>query len=141
RLDARVAGGARGAEGHGAPGHAELARVERVHAADRLDQRRLARAVVAQQRDDLALLDGQRRAVERADRPVALDRSYDFEQRRHALAARRSRCSSRPRTTSSSSETITSTPTAISCQNGLTPSRSSPLRITPMISAPASTLT
>ena len=36
------------------PSRRMLARVERVHAADRLDQRRLARAVVAEQRDDLA---------------------------------------------------------------------------------------
>ena len=55
---------------------------------------------------------------------------------RRAAASRAGRAGRRARAT-----TITSTPIAISCQNGLTSSRSSPLRITPMISAPAITLT
>src|SRR5580704_12934871 len=42
-------------------------------------RRRLPGAVSAEQRDDLALLDRERDAVERLDGPVAHDRVADFE--------------------------------------------------------------
>src|SRR5262249_39375145 len=139
RVDSRIAGRAWGGEGDGPAGQADLAAIQPMDAADRLHQRRLAGPVVAQQRDDLALADGESRTVERSHRAIRLHGASPLQQRGHAFAFRR-RLSSRPRSTSSSSDAITSTPIAISCQNGLTPSRSSPLRITPIISAPARTL-
>ena len=53
----------------------------RVHADERLDQRRLARAVVAHQRDDLAREDGEVRARQRLDAPERLDDLARLQQR------------------------------------------------------------
>ena len=51
-----------------------------VHAGQRLDQRRLAGAVVADERDDLVGVDGEARAAQRADAAEALDDLLGFEQ-------------------------------------------------------------
>ena len=122
--------------------------VELVHAADRLDQGRLAGAVVAEQGEHLAGVDVERHAVERDDRveplagiPHLQDRGRRRASRRRSTACRlRNRLSSRPRMTSSSTATTMTAPVAMYCQFGSMPSRLSPLRITAMISAPVRAL-
>ena len=49
--------------------------IQAVHAADALDQRRLARAVVAEQGEDLAAVDVQVDVVQREHRAEALGRA------------------------------------------------------------------
>ena len=58
----------------------DLAGVGLVDAGQRLDQRRLAGAVVADERDDLLGVDGEARAAQRADAAEALDDPLGFEQ-------------------------------------------------------------
>ena len=58
----------------------DLAGVGLVDAGQRLDQRRLAGAVVADERDDLVGVDGEARAAQRADAAEALDDLLGFEQ-------------------------------------------------------------
>src|SRR3954470_23726921 len=58
----------------------DLAGVGLVHAGQRLDQRRLAGAVVADERDDLAGVDGEARAAQGADAAEAFDDVLGFEQ-------------------------------------------------------------
>ncbi len=59
-------------------------RARRRQAGDGAQRRRLAGAVGADQRDDLALVDRERDALERLDRAVGGADVLEFEQRRHA---------------------------------------------------------
>ena len=77
--------------------HVDLAAVDRMDAGDRLDQRRLAGAVVAEQRHDLAFAQRDRRALQRAARcrrtsadPVQAE---DFRCHGHRRLPRSSGCS------------------------------------------------
>ena len=58
----------------------DLAGVGLVHACQRLDEGRLAGAVVSDERDDLVGVDGEARAAQRADAAEALDDPSRFEQ-------------------------------------------------------------
>src|SRR4051812_13714873 len=71
----------RRADRHLAALEEDLARVRRLHAGERLDERRLAGAVVAAERHDLSRVDGEARAAQRADAPEALDEAAGLEQR------------------------------------------------------------
>src|SRR3954463_618003 len=71
----------RRADRHLAALEEDLARVRRLHAGERLDERRLAGAVVAAERHDLGRVDGEARAAQRADAPEALDEAARLEQR------------------------------------------------------------
>src|SRR4051794_30594020 len=74
RLDRR-------ADRHLAALEEDLARVRRLDAGERLDERRLAGAVVADERHDLGRVDGEARAAQRADASEALDEAAGLEQR------------------------------------------------------------
>ena len=78
--------------------------------ADRAQRRRLARAVGADQRDDLALLDAQANAGERADAPVASVEVFDLKQR-HVRRPRR--CRDRLRSRAGRGEPRPACPSAI----------------------------
>src|SRR3954466_1668707 len=71
----------RRADRHLAALEEDLACVRRLHAGERLDERRLAGAVVAAERHDLGRVDGEARAAQRADAPEALDEAAGLEQR------------------------------------------------------------
>src|SRR6185437_4493391 len=81
--DARPLRVRRAAEALHLPAHAHLAAVapERVHAGEHLEQRRLARAVLAAEPEDLPSPGGQLRARERADAAEALLDAAKLEQR------------------------------------------------------------
>ena len=119
-----------------------------MHAADALDQRRLARAVVAEQRQHLAAVQLEVDAVEREDRAEALGGAAHGERRRASEARSRAGRLAAPGTgsracrgtTSSSTASTMTTPMTIGCRNASTFSRFMPLRITPIISAPTSAL-
>ncbi len=80
-LDAQGARLRRRVDGDRAPVHLDDAVVESVDAADALDERRLARAVVAEQREDLAAMDLQVHVLQRQDRAEALGRAADSDRR------------------------------------------------------------
>src|SRR5581483_9404185 len=113
-LDAEPAGVGGRVQCHAAAVHLDRAAVERERAAQRLDQRRLAGAVVAEKREHLAGAHVEVDLVEPDDGAVALRRALHGQHRRHpsALIARatRTRVSMRPRITSPSTASRTTTP-------------------------------
>ena len=117
-LDAELARVRRGVDRHLLAVHADHTAVEAVDAVQALDQRRLAGAVVAEQRHHLASEDVEVDVFERRDRAEALARTAHAQHRAAAHAclaacATRTRCSMWPRSTSASTATRTITPIAI----------------------------
>src|SRR4051794_24358428 len=112
--------------------HEDLALVGDDGAREALDQRRLAGAVVADDREDLARHQLEVGAAERGHVAVALDQTARFENRggRHAFTFRIH--------WSMATATMIRMPTAKSCQRTSTPVRVKPLRSTPTMSAPKS---
>ena len=87
-LDAEGGGVARAVDRDRPALEAELARVVAVDAADALDQRGLAGAVVADQRGDLAGVDGEVDVAQHLDRAEALVDPAQLEQRRRGVSDR-----------------------------------------------------
>jgi hypothetical protein len=81
-LDAEPRGVLRPVDVHGLAGEADLARVDGMDARDALDQRRLARAVVAHEGHDLARRDVEVDLVERLNRTEGLRDPLQLEHRR-----------------------------------------------------------
>src|SRR4051794_38262520 len=112
---------------------ADLALVGDHRPRERLDERRLAGAVVADDGEDLARQQLEVRPGERRDVPVALDEAPSLQDRRlllgggHALTFRIH--------WSMATATMISTPTAKSCQRTSTPVSVRPLRSTPTTGA------
>src|SRR5690606_6118712 len=135
---------------------ADLAVVELVDAGDRLDEGGLAGAVVPEQAEHLAAVDGEVDPGEGGHRAEALDGAADLEhrgavpvgrgrvrlRRRHrgasdsSVRTTRSRVSSRARTTSSWTAMTTAAPSATYCQLLWTFMRLRPFWMTPRMSAP-----
>src|SRR3954452_20512611 len=128
-----------------------------MHAADALDEGRLAGTVVAEQGEDLTGADLEIDAVEGDHGAEGLGRTTNTQHElgvngrlglrgvhslSHASLAcmLRNRFSTRARTTSSSTATSTTTPTAMYWKFGSRPSRLRPLCMTPRINAPATAL-
>ena len=87
-LDAVPVGVARRVDAGGAAEQRNFAGVRPAEAAQHLDQRRLARAVLAEQRMDLAARDGERHVVERDGRAERLAQAADFDRRRLLIHCR-----------------------------------------------------
>src|SRR2546430_4420701 len=139
-LDPERPGGGRRVDQYGLAGHLDRTRVQPVYAADALDERRLTGPVVAEQREYLAREHLDVHPVQRQYGTEALGRG-PYRQRGYAVHERaacstRSRRSSQPRTTSSSTAITMTMPITIGCRNASTSSRFMPLRMTPIISAP-----
>src|SRR3984957_17760232 len=109
-----------------------LARVGNNRAAEGLDQRRLARAIVPNDREDLPRIKVEVGMVERGDAPVTLDKAASHEGRFDAhFDTLRIHWSS-------ATATMIRTPIANSCQSTSSPARETAERKTPTISAPTS---
>src|SRR5205085_2092375 len=109
--------GRRRVQRHALPVHLDLAVVEGQGAAQRLDQRGLACAVVAEQREHLARTYLDVDGVESDDGAEPLRGAAHGEERRHparSARASRTRVSTEPRMTSASTASRTTTPIAIS---------------------------
>ena len=131
-LDAGLARVDRRAEMHDFAGEPDLARVGDHRAAERLDQRRFAGAVVADHGEDLAGIEVEIGVVERGDAPVALDQPARGEDRvRRSFETLRIHWSS-------ATATMISTPMANSCHSTSSPASDTAERNTPTISAPIS---
>src|SRR5271165_390954 len=132
RFDARLARGDRRAKTHDLSVEADLAGVRDHSAADRLDQGRLAGAVVADDRQDLVRVEIEIRVVERGDAAVALDQltagENGLDAHLETLRIHWSRATA----------TMISTPMANSCQSTSRPASDTAERNTPTISAPIS---
>src|SRR5262245_24338160 len=134
RLDAGQPGVLRRAEVDRPALQPDLARIGNNGAGERLDEAGLARAVVADDRQDLAGIEVEVGAVERRDPAVSLDqaaRLQDGLALRAHVAILRSHWSM-------ATATMLRKPTAKSCHSTSTPERARPLRKTPTISAPSS---
>src|SRR4029450_13837011 len=132
---------------HGDAVHRDRAAVVAQGAAAALDQRRLASAVVAEERQDLAVADVEIDPVEGRHRAVALRRAPHRERscrgggegRAHAClpaCATRKRVSRDPRRTSASTATRMTPPITTSWKNASTLWRLSAFRMTPIVRAP-----
>src|SRR5262249_11828849 len=113
--------------------HQDLAMVGRDRAGQRLDQRRLAGAVVADDRQDLAGIEIEIRLVEGRDPAEPLDEPAGREKGGGVGHAETPRSH-----WSIETATMRRKPTANSCHSTSTPERARPLRNTPTISAPIS---
>src|SRR3984957_16815996 len=131
-LDARFARGDRRGEVNDFSTKPNLAGVGNDRAAKSLDQRRLARAIVPNDGEDLAWKEVEVGVVERGDPPVTLDEAARPEDRFDAhfdtLRIHWSRATA----------TMIRTPIANSCQSTSSPARDTAERKTPTISAPTS---
>src|SRR5271165_24029 len=131
-LDARLARGDRRGEMDDLAAEADLAGVRDHRPADRLDERRLAGAVVADHGDDLAGIEIEVGMVERGDAPVALDElaagEDGFDAHLATLRIHWSRATA----------TMIRTPMANSCHSTSRPASETADRNTPTISAPIS---
>src|SRR6185312_549860 len=114
----------------------DLAVVGRMHARDALDQRRLARAVVAQERHDLARSDLPAHVVDGGQAAEALGEVADREDRIAHSRPPEKRPTMRSRDWSMSTAMITTAPTTMNCQKACTLSITSPVVSTAMMSAP-----
>src|SRR5271166_402597 len=130
RFDARLARGDRRGKTHDLSVEADLAGVRDHSAADRLDQGRLAGAVVADDRQDLVRVEIEIRVVERGDAAVALDQlpagDDGFDAHLETLRIHWSRATA----------TMIRTPMANSCQSTSRPASDTAERNTPTMSAP-----
>src|SRR5690349_23241613 len=102
-------------------------------AGQRLDQRRLAGAVVANHRQDLAWVEVEIRMVERGDAAEPLHEAAALQDRSWACHAETLRSH-----WSIATATMIRKPTANSCHSTSTPDSARPLRNTPTMSAPIS---
>ena len=131
-LDARFARGDRRGEVNDFSAKPNFARVGNDRAAEGLDQRRLAGAVVPDDREDLAGIKVEVGVVERGDAPVTLDEAASHENRFDAhfdtLRIHWSRATA----------TMIRTPMANSCHSTSSPASETAERKTPTISAPTS---
>src|SRR4029077_20890033 len=131
-LDARFARRDRRGEVNDFSTQPNLAGVGNDCAAEGLDQSRLARAIVPNDREDLAGIEVEVGVVERSDAPIALDEA----------ASRDGRFDAHFDTLrihwSSATATIIRTPMANSCQSTSSPARETAERKTPTISAATS---
>jgi hypothetical protein len=88
-VDAEMDEAVRREPAHALPGEADLAAIRRVKAGDDVDAGRLARAVGADEAQDLARLQVEAQAVQGAERAEALDEPRDLEDRRGLRGHRR----------------------------------------------------
>src|SRR5689334_23247762 len=133
RFDSRVARIHRRAEMDRLAVHQDLAVVRRDRAGQRLDQCRLAGAVVADHRQDLARIKVEFRMIESGHAAEPLHEAaplQDGSWARHAETLRSH--------WSIATATMMRTPTANSCHSTSTPESARPLRNTPTMSAPIS---